>query len=68
MAKFRVMEYNKPVPEWREHDFVAAGVSPNLEFSLAVGEARIILTSEEALRTMATWQGGHIPDPALVKV
>lgn len=53
--KFRVMKYNKPVPEWEESDFCASAGLFDGTYNLASDLLRVNLTREERDRTVATW-------------
>jgi hypothetical protein len=54
MAKYKIMEYGKPDPQWNEDEensFVATGLN-----SIAIGRLRIQFTEEERRDIEQTWK------------
>ena len=63
MAKYKIMEYGKPDPEWNEENensFVVAGFN-----SISIGRLRIQMTEEERRNVERIWRmidSGELPN------
>lgn len=55
MAKYRIKEFGKALPDFKEENFVASCAKANTEYGITIGNIDIKLSKEERERTIDTW-------------
>jgi len=56
MAKYREMEFGKPVPDWKEETFFTGAKQPDGSYSLAAGKLRLSLSPDERDKLINDWE------------